>query len=138
MTCREKLTIEMPLCVNSDHLGGCYGCPHNYGYLPESMAICKGDEDQQSYLNCRKCWDQEIPGTEKAKDDIYTVELTWDEFITLAFAASSSLEDTAMEIANAVIKESFDSSSIDILKKKTNTLKSVINKFKTAKEEHDK
>lgn len=134
MTCREKLTIEMPLCVNSDHLGGCYGCPHNYGYLPESMDLCKNGY-QQSYLNCRKCWDQEIPGTEKAKVDIYTIELTRDEIATLANALALYMKDTRTEIADILKNYSFDPSRIDILKKRTDTFESIINKFKAIKED---
>lgn len=56
MTCREKLAIEHPDCVDDDSLGGCIGCPHYYGYLdyPES---CRPISEE----NCRRCWDREIP-----------------------------------------------------------------------------
>jgi hypothetical protein len=54
MTCREKLKIEHPERVNNeDFRGGCWGCPHDYGYLP--VVDCD--------LNCTECWDREIPGT---------------------------------------------------------------------------
>ena len=62
MTCREKLKIEHPECIDeSICCGGCHGCPHHYGYL-----------DRPSYCNdqyipveggCTRCWGREIPET---------------------------------------------------------------------------
>lgn len=54
MTCREKLKIEHPDCVNSDYIGGCIGCPSNYGYLRRQKEYCRNNL-------CNKCWDREIP-----------------------------------------------------------------------------
>lgn len=59
MTCREKLAMEHPDCVGqSYYIGGCHGCPHDYGYLdkPDYCNAYSGD--------CTACWDREIPGTE--------------------------------------------------------------------------
>ena len=59
MTCREKLKIEHPECIDESICCGCSGCPHHYGYL-----------DRPSYCNdqyipveerCTRCWDREIP-----------------------------------------------------------------------------
>lgn len=60
MTCREKLAMDRPDCINHDSLGGCYGCPNSYGYLdrPEFCSFTGGDD------MCTRCWDREIPGTE--------------------------------------------------------------------------
>lgn len=54
MTCREKLQIEHPECINSSCFGGCIDCPYTYGYLP------KPDQCVCSEESCSKCWDQEI------------------------------------------------------------------------------
>lgn len=35
MTCREKLALEHPDCINADCLGGCVECPSHYGYLDD-------------------------------------------------------------------------------------------------------
>lgn len=58
MTCREKLKLELPDCVNAGYFGGCYGCPHNYGYLD------RPDDCGEYNCDCNDCWDREIPGTE--------------------------------------------------------------------------
>ena len=61
MTCREKLKIEHPECIDESICCGCSGCPHHYGYL-----------DRPSYctyqyipveVRCTRCWDREIPET---------------------------------------------------------------------------
>ena len=54
MTCRERLQIEHPECINSSCFGGCIDCPHTYGYLP------KPDQCVCSEESCSRCWDQEI------------------------------------------------------------------------------
>ena len=61
MTCREKLKIDHPECIDESICCGCSGCPHHYGYL-----------DRPSYctvqyipveVRCTRCWDREIPET---------------------------------------------------------------------------
>lgn len=59
MTYREKLRKEHPEYINEDCLGGCDGCPHEYGYGKKKEEICEINEEE-----CRKCWDRVIPGTE--------------------------------------------------------------------------
>lgn len=61
MTCREKLEIEHPECVDDWTEGGCIGCPHRYGYLP------KLSEEECEKMDCDECWDREIPEAESAK-----------------------------------------------------------------------
>lgn len=64
MTCRERLKMEHPECVVNecdppndasylDYVGGCLGCPADYGYL-ESPEWC-------SLFDCERCWGREIP-----------------------------------------------------------------------------
>lgn len=73
MTCREKLKLEHPEKVGYPRfVGGCAGCPHDYGYL-DKPAGCNGT------LGCTACWDREIPGTEtinKKENDIMPVKHT--------------------------------------------------------------
>ena len=65
MTCREKLKLEHPECVNPDFVGGCRDCPSTYGYLGDSDKCDGGRRDEV----CRKCWDREIPGTQPVEQD---------------------------------------------------------------------
>jgi hypothetical protein len=58
MTCREKLKIEHPENVGKHFIGGCWGCPHQYGYLPR-REVCT--------FSCRECWDQEIPNSKETE-----------------------------------------------------------------------
>lgn len=59
MTFREKLQKEHPEWINEDCLGGCDGCPSDYGYEKKGKKRCVSYEKK-----CRKCWDRAIPGTE--------------------------------------------------------------------------
>lgn len=74
MTCRERLKLEHPEKINDGAMGGCLGCPYDYGYLDEPDSFCRNS----FAYSCRECWDQEIP-EEKipsvvyANDDIYAI-----------------------------------------------------------------
>lgn len=63
MTCREKLAIEHPECVDPTCDGGCRGCPSQYGYINTNIICCGMPNDEK----CTKCWDREIHGTEPTK-----------------------------------------------------------------------
>ena len=67
MTCREKLQLEHPGKIDQRELGGCWGCPHAYGYLqrPEYCFPVQVDKEKM----CTACWDREIPGTEEIKKE---------------------------------------------------------------------
>lgn len=57
MTCRERLEIEHPDCVDEFRFtGGCEGCPSTYDYLDDPN-FC----DSCNAPNCKACWDREIP-----------------------------------------------------------------------------
>lgn len=56
MTCREKLAVVQPENLGEVMGGGCYGCPHHYGFLPKPEYCDSGDDNV-----CTKCWDREIP-----------------------------------------------------------------------------
>lgn len=66
MTCREKLKIQHPYKVTSRYIGGCCGCPHDYGYLSKPI----GCDEGQNHELCTKCWDREIPETESVNDPV--------------------------------------------------------------------
>lgn len=72
MTYREKLKMEHPDKVGRMHIGGCKSCPHRYGYCTreDNKPICLSEEfvAGPNERRCSKCWDQEIPGTEKPKE----------------------------------------------------------------------
>ena len=59
MTCREKLKIEHPECVDEGFYGGCKGCPDDYGYA-DTRESCSG-------IRCAECWDCEV---DPVPDDI--------------------------------------------------------------------
>lgn len=57
MTFREKLAQEHPQQLNRTAMGGCDGCPCEYGY--EKEYVCGGG----SSIRCEMCWNREIPET---------------------------------------------------------------------------
>lgn len=59
MTCREKLAKEKPEFIIPNRPGGCYGCPHLYGYLSKP-SYCSKIFVYGAVL-CKMCWDREIP-----------------------------------------------------------------------------
>ena len=65
MTCREKLQIEHPECIDERQFGGCVGCPDNYGYLPSPNRPCQ----QLGDFTCGACWDREIPEDDAKSHD---------------------------------------------------------------------
>jgi hypothetical protein len=70
MTCREKLKLEHPCELDPEQVGGCNGCPSDYGYLPDP-GDCK-----EAVWNCTKCWDREIPeiGNDKNPNFLLRIE----------------------------------------------------------------
>lgn len=63
MTCREKLMKERPDEVGECWLGGCSGCPDVLDYLGKPGYCNESGDDAL----CTKCWDREIPGTDKPR-----------------------------------------------------------------------
>lgn len=62
MTCREKLKLEHPECIDPTCAGGCQRCPHTYGYTPiASDHFCRT-------TSCNDCWDRELPEARPIKD----------------------------------------------------------------------
>lgn len=56
MTYRELLQKEHPENVDELYIGGCEGCPCDYGY--------EADKEKCLRLSsCDACWDREIPGS---------------------------------------------------------------------------
>ena len=54
MKLREKLAIEHPEAVDSKCVGGCFGCPHDYGYENDAPEGC-----DYNTITCEKCWSRE-------------------------------------------------------------------------------
>ena len=76
MTCRERLKIEHPDCIDTKWEGGCLGCPSKYGYLtdpPYCSETCSVNSDI-----CTKCWDREIP-EEKELEYTKSVDISRDD-----------------------------------------------------------
>lgn len=63
MTFREKLMKEHKESIGVIWIDGCKGCPCAYGYEERRPKECGYT------LNCKECWDREIPGTEETKGD---------------------------------------------------------------------
>lgn len=65
-TFRELLVVEHPDAVGEEFVGGCCGCPKNYGYEPENKACPHGYVRQQGAKEvlCADCWDRIVPGSE--------------------------------------------------------------------------
>ena len=57
MTCREKLEMEHPEEIDPARLGGCKGCPHQYGYAKDPEWC---DDNNFTDEKCRRCWDREV------------------------------------------------------------------------------
>lgn len=65
MTFREKVTKEHPEAIEPNQFGGVIGCPHLYGYESEDRIYCEPNNYLANQVICAKCWDREIPETEK-------------------------------------------------------------------------
>jgi len=63
MKFREKLKQEHPEEVRKIYIGGCKGCPSDYGYEPKRIRCPAATNTMQ----CEECWDREIP--EKQEDE---------------------------------------------------------------------
>ena len=54
MTFKEKLNRDNPRLINDKFIGGCLGCPHDYGYEPEQKQRVCSEHD------CYDCWNREM------------------------------------------------------------------------------
>lgn len=55
MTCKDKLMQEHPAYVGTRFIGGCHGCPDDYGYADEPEWCALGN------VTCTECWNREVP-----------------------------------------------------------------------------
>lgn len=67
MTFREKLRKEHPEYIDPECVGGCEGCPDDYGYEDKSDR-CPVVDMTNFREKCQACWDREIPGTEPTEE----------------------------------------------------------------------
>jgi hypothetical protein len=118
MTCREKLKLEHPTCVDDRNCGGCYGCPHDYDYAPAPDGKCGS--------SCAECWDREVQ-EETPVERVYPINpygekgpageegiLTEEQMNELKasvdklFADCGEVHDVSAEKLRSVIKDSGD------------------------------
>lgn len=63
-TCRERLKREHPEWVDPEvYLGGCLGCPSEYGYRTDAIDECKTavSATHDEFVDaCTKCWDRPV------------------------------------------------------------------------------
>lgn len=112
MTCREKLAMENPKCVDPKYTGGCLDCPSDYGYLDNPP------EDECGVGYCCECWDREIPedksisisGKEAAEHAIKGLTAGVNDTIPEIVEATERMVKEATEKANEFlgIKDSGD------------------------------
>lgn len=65
MTLKEKVAMEEPSRISPKLMGGCWGCPFDYSYLPENLSFCESGRCDSSREKCTRCWNQEIPEEKK-------------------------------------------------------------------------
>lgn len=67
-TFRELLVMEHPDKVDARFVGGCAGCPDEYGYEPGNGTECLCEKDWNTKKSvpqiCTECWDRIVPGSE--------------------------------------------------------------------------
>ena len=63
VTYRDLLEVEHPYKVDDSYIGGCCGCPHEYGYDSIDARPC-----DEKYIGhgewdptCKKCWSRHVP-----------------------------------------------------------------------------
>lgn len=105
MTCREKLAIEHPECIDADFGGGCHGCPWEYGYL-DAPEYC-------SCETCDACWDRPIPektySMEEVKEicDVLASDIEWEEDEKeISYAEAWESFQDAKQVSQKVILDS--------------------------------
>ena len=96
MTYKEKLMKEHPDHVHED--GWCEGCPNTYGYNDgEKEGFC-------SNVNCRDCWDREMPETEEANSLVVEKEKVYLTLSKAFFKHKSSCEsELSIAIEKALV-----------------------------------
>lgn len=64
MTCRKKMMMEHPEQIDECCIGGCGGCPSDYGYMDDPKYCDHSNEVIHDGVSCTMCWDREIPDTD--------------------------------------------------------------------------
>ena len=89
MTCREKLKIEHPECIDESIFCGCSGCPHHYGYL-DRPSYCT--DQYIPYIpvqeRCTTCWHREIPETSPSSQAVSQGEKDGNEPTSLTLTVT--------------------------------------------------
>lgn len=73
MTRKEWIEKNLPAYINRNAGGGVVGCPRSYRELvridPGVLISCKNNG-----ITCTECWNQEIPGTKKTRQNGFRLE----------------------------------------------------------------
>lgn len=105
MTCREKLKLEHPECINDsvNSEGEPEGCPDHYDYLP--MPKYCGDPIVKD--RCTKCWNREIPEEDSTEVDAKALQKIGEylvEGLTEGVKNDSpKVTEVAERIANSIL-----------------------------------
>lgn len=65
MTFKERLAKQHPKLVSNKFIGGCDGCPYDFGYEKKETAPCLiSGKTVCGWDDCAACWAREIPKEE--------------------------------------------------------------------------
>ena len=95
MTARERLMKDWPHNVSPERFkfGGCLGCPSTYNYLADPD-FCQ-DRTLPTSEKCNRCWDREIPETNKEENSMNT--MTPNEYQRLALKTEAVKDPASLE-----------------------------------------
>ena len=111
MTCRERLKIEHPDCVDEFRfVGGCENCPSTYNYLDDP------DFCDSSDPTCKACWDREIP-EEKDENVIDKLNECGNMYPVFPDEIPEPAKGMTTETFNKLLDE-LDGNSLETLKQK--------------------
>lgn len=109
MTCREKLKMEHPKLVDSQYIGGCKYCPHEYGYLT-APDYCR--EKPTTADDCKKCWDREIPGISLKQMEIDNGEIGHQYPLTAEEIKQITVKNDGPRILDSGNRREFESGAV--------------------------
>lgn len=109
MTCREKLKMEHPELVDSQYIGGCKHCPHEYGYLT-APDYCS--EKPTTADDCKKCWDREIPGISLKQMEIDNGEIGHQYPLTAEEIKQITVKNDGPRILDSGNRREFESGAV--------------------------
>lgn len=116
MTCREKLAIEHPDCIDPECIGGCAECPSTYGYLEPLREDCVFEAREEI---CRACWNREIPETKHSSEEknvIYLIRIDFKISVPPCYYQAKSIcvdRESNIVIVRGIVKFNNDVTEVD-------------------------